>query len=107
MNVYSARRLELSCPLYFFGPNACEGEATLRDLSTGGCHGWSIIPVPLGLEIRLSIALPDDHKWPLVVNKARVRWQNGEEFGLEFLSMGAEQRDRLEQFLWQAKGPWK
>ncbi|HEY6085312.1 MAG TPA: hypothetical protein VIU63_07930 [Nitrospira sp.] len=45
--------------------------------------------------LKLWMFLPDQHEWPLVVEKAIVRWVMGQEFDLEFLSMSAPELTRI------------
>ena len=53
------RRLSLSCRLFFFGEDDFEGEATILDLSTGGCQATSLTQVQVGMVLRLSLFLHD------------------------------------------------
>ena len=88
------RRLELSCRMFFFGEDDFEGEATLVDLSTSGCRASSLVGLDRGMLLKISIFLPD-HRWPLRIEQAIVRWVDGEAFGLEFTSIRLAQRERL------------
>ncbi len=96
------RRMELSCRIFFFGEDEFEGEGRLLDISTSGCRVSSSVPVQRGALLKLSLFLPD-HKWPLRVEQAIVRWVHGQEFGLEFTSIRLAQRERLRALLMQAK----
>jgi hypothetical protein len=88
------RRIALSCRLFFFGDDEFEGEGRILDISTHGCKAASTVPMKAGTTLRLSLFLPD-HKWPLRVDQAIVRWVAGAEFGLEFATIRLAQRERL------------
>ncbi len=96
------RRLKLSCRLFFFGQDDFEGEGTVLDISTSGCRASSPVALPIGGLLRLSLFLPD-HKWPLRIDEAVVRWVNGQQFGLEFNSIRIAQRERLRALVMQTK----
>ena len=96
------RRLKLSCRLFFFGQDDFEGEGTVLDISTSGCRASSSVALQIGGVLRLSLFLPD-HKWPLRVDEAIVRWVNGQQFGLEFSSIRLAQRERLRALVMQTK----
>ena len=94
------RRLELSCRMFFFGEDDFEGEATLVDLSMGGCKVSSPIGLHTGMLLKVSIFLPD-HRWPLRVEQAIVRWVD-DAFGLEFTSIRLAQGERLRALIMNA-----
>jgi hypothetical protein len=89
-----ARRVGITCRMFFFGDQEFEGEATVRDVSTTGCSATSSIPLQVGMALRLSLFLPD-YKWPLRVEESVVQWINGKDFGLEFTDIRPAQRERL------------
>ena len=66
------RRLRLSCRLFFFGEADFEGEATILDLSTGGCQATSLTEMQVGTTFRLSLFL-HDQQWPVRIDGAMVR----------------------------------
>jgi hypothetical protein len=96
------RRLRLNCRLFFFGEDDFEGEATVLDLSTNGCQVTSLIPVQVGMTLRLSLFL-HDQKWPLRIDESMVRWINGANFGLEFTGIRPAQRERVRAIIMKAK----
>jgi hypothetical protein len=96
------RRLALSCRLFVFGEDDFETEGTLMDISTSGCRAVSTVQVHRGMIVKLSVFLPD-HRWPLRVEEAIVRWTNGQEFGVEFTSIRLAQRERLRALIMKAK----
>jgi hypothetical protein len=61
------RRLRVTCRLFFFGENDFEGEATILDLSTGGCQATSLTEVQVGMTLHLSLFL-QDQEWPLRID---------------------------------------
>ena len=95
------RRLRLSCRLFFFGEDDFEGEATLLDLSTGGCQAMSHTQVQVGTTLRLSLFL-HDQQWPVRIDRAMVRWVNGKSFGLEFAEIRSAQRERIRAIIMKA-----
>ena len=44
-----------------------------------------------------------DHKWPLRVDEAIVRWVNGQEVGIEFTSIRPAQQERLRALVMKVK----
>ena len=96
------RRLKQSCRLFFFGEDDFEGEATILDLSTGGCQATSLTEVQVGTTFRLSLFL-HDQKWPVRIDGSMVRWVNGNRFGLEFTEMRSAQRERIRGIIMKSK----
>ena len=96
------RRLSLSCRLFFFGEDDFEGEATILDLSTGGCQATSLTQVQVGMVFRLSLFL-HDQKWPVRIDGAMVRWVKGTNFCLEFTEMRPAQRERIRGIIMTSK----
>ena len=96
------RRLNLSCRLFFFGEDDFEGEATILDLSTGGCQATSLTGVQVSMSLRLSLFL-QDQQWPVRIDGAMVRWVNGNSFGLEFTDIRSAQRERIRAIIMKAK----
>jgi len=54
------------------------------------------------MELQLSLFVPN-HARPLTVDRAVVRWERGEEFGAEFLSLQPAEQERLGLFLTSLK----
>lgn len=96
------RRLNLNCRLFFFGEDDFEGEATILDLSTGGCQATSLTEVQVGMTVRLSLFL-QDQEWPVRIDEALVRWVKGASFGLEFTEIRSAQRERIRAMIMKAK----
>jgi c-di-GMP-binding flagellar brake protein YcgR len=96
------RRLSLSRRLFFFGEDEFEGEATILDLSTGGCRATSLTEVKAGAILKLSLFL-QDQPWPLRIDESIVRWVKDDTFGLEFIGIRPAQRERLRSIMMKGK----
>ncbi len=96
------RRLRLECRLFFFGEEDFEGEGLILDLSTGGCQVRSLIPVQVGMTLRLSLFIRDQ-VWPVRIGGAVVRWVKGNSFGLEFTEIRSAPRERIRWLLMHTK----
>ena len=88
------RRLRLECRLFFFGEEDFEGEGLIVDLSTRGCQARSLIPVQVGMRLRLALFIRDQ-PWPVRIEGAVVRWVLGNTFGLEFIGIRSAPRERI------------
>jgi len=75
-----------------------EGEGVVLNLSPGGCKIGSEAGVKVGDAMSLIILLPGEI-CPTAVDLALVRWGRGVHFGVEFVSMGTVEQDRLRHFL--------
>ncbi len=75
-----------------------EGEGVVLNLSPGGCKINSEAGVNVGDAMSLIILLPGELS-PTAVDLALVRWGKALCFGVEFVSMGIVEQDRLRQFL--------
>jgi c-di-GMP-binding flagellar brake protein YcgR len=97
------RRVKTSHRLFFFGENEFEGEATILDVSTGGCQATSLSEVKVGTILKLSMFL-HDQPWALRIDESIVRWVKDQTFGLEFIGIRPAQRERLRAILMKDKG---
>lgn len=79
-----------------------EGEGSVINLSIKGCQVESDAGVQVGDAMSLIILLPEDA--PTTVDLALVRWAKGQYFGVEFVSLGAAEMNRLRSFLASAAG---
>ncbi len=68
------------------------------NLSLGRCGIESDQNVQQGKQLALRIFMPEQDA-PLVVDRAQVRWTARGLFGLEFLTIGSEEEERLRRFL--------
>jgi hypothetical protein len=65
-----------------YGNNELFGQGTVLNVSHGGCQVAAIMPVTVGMPLKLWIfnAHRED---PLYVGEAQVRWTEGQQFGLQ------------------------
>ena len=75
-----------------------EGEGVILNLSPGGCKINSDACVKVGDAMSLIIFLPGETA-PTAVDLALVRWGGEACFGVEFVSMGNVEQDRLREFM--------
>ncbi len=95
------RRVELRCSLGF-SSEEIEGEAKVTNISTAGCRAESDINVAGGLEFLVLLHLPDQLP-PVRIDRAIVRWVDGNSFGLSFSLFFPSERARLREFLEKRK----
>ncbi len=91
------RRVLVKDPVWFEGKQGT-GRGTTFNLSCGGCALASNTPVDLQATMKLYLHIPSE-KSPLQVDRARVTWRAGNDFGVEFLDLSAEERERLQQYI--------
>lgn len=84
-------------PTISFNGNA-EGEGVVINLSPGGCKISSEAGVNVGDAMSLIILLPGE-VCPTTIDLALVRWGRDLHFGVEFVSMGTVELNRLRRFL--------
>lgn len=84
-------------PVSFEGA-AGVGRGTTFNLSLGGCALGSNTPFDPEATMKLYLHIPSE-KSPLQVDRARVTWRAGNDFGVEFVSLAAQERDRLQRYL--------
>lgn len=87
------RRFPLHVPV-IFGGAPCVGEGTLLNLSVMGCSIMTDQAVLCGSDVRVSLLLPG-HDSALSIELGKVKWVKGYEFGVEFVRMPLESRQRL------------
>ena len=88
------RRFPVGFRSSFSSANSISGDGTLSELSLRGCRVRSLIEVNPGTILQLRVHV-SDHESPIVVSHAIVRWYRDGSFGCEFVSLGAEEWDRL------------
>lgn len=91
------RRVLVKDPVSFEG-RLGTGRGTTFNLSAGGCALGSNTPVDLEATMKLYLHIPSE-KSPLQVDRARVTWKAGNDFGVEFLSLTELDRERLNRYL--------
>jgi len=71
-----------------------EGTGIMLDLSLGGCRIESPLTMDPGVSLELRIYVPDI-EWPLMIEAASVQWVSGPTFGLGFVRLREQERERL------------
>ena len=81
-----------------FKGRGTEGEATLVNLSEGGCavRGTKTIPNQAMLLLQIS---PPQWQQPIVIQSAAVRWVRGGDFGVEFLNIADDVKEQVRRLL--------
>lgn len=97
METQRERRLFVDCPVVFLG-NQGVGEGKLFNLSTGGGAIESTTSVQRGTVLTLRVHLPSLPQ-PIAVDQAEVTWTAGDDFGVQFLSLGTREQARLNQLI--------
>jgi PilZ domain-containing protein len=94
----NARRVTHLGRVFFLGDCGFRGLAYLQNLSTTGCQVISESPLQVGMEVQLSLVAASDQR-DILIEMAKVRWTNGDCYGLEFLGIDPLERERLRLFL--------
>lgn len=79
----------------FSSANIVTGEGNLVDLSIRGCRVMSSVDVKAGTTLQLRIKLANGEP-PIQVAQAVSRWNRGQSFGLEFVSLSPDEWARLQ-----------
>jgi len=88
-------------PLFYpviFGGAPFVGEGILTNLSLMGCSVMSDREVLCGSEVRVSVLLPNQMP-ALAIDLGTIKWVQDHEFGVEFLRLPLEARQRLNGML--------
>ena len=88
-------------PLHYpvvFGGAPFVGEGILTNLSLMGCSVLCDREVLRGSDVRVSVLLPDQTT-ALSIELGTIKWVQGEQFGVEFLRVPLEARQRLNSML--------
>lgn len=97
MEVQRERRLFVQYPVVFLG-NQRVGEGKLFNLSMSGGAIESGMAVQRGTVLTLRLHLPSLPQ-PIAVDQAEVTWTTGDDFGVQFLSLGTRDEVRLSQLI--------
>lgn len=92
-----ARRLFVEYPVDILGKQGV-GEGKLFNLSMVGGAIESTMPVQRGTLVTLRVHLPSLPQ-PIAVDQAEVVWTVGNDFGVQFLSLGTREEARLSQLI--------
>ena len=88
-------------PLFYpviFGGAPFVGEGILTNLSLMGCSVMCDREVLCGSEVRVSVLLPNQTS-ALSIDLGTIKWVQGQQFGVEFLRLPLEARQRLNRTL--------
>ena len=88
-------------PLHYpviFGGAPFVGEGILTNLSLMGCSVQCDRAVLCGSDVRVSVLLPNQ-KAALSIDLGTIKWVQGHQFGVEFLRLPFEARQRLNSTL--------
>ena len=88
-------------PLYYpviFGGAPFVSEGFLTNLSLMGCSVMCDREVLCDSHVRVSVLLPDQ-RTALSIELGTIKWVQGEQFGVEFLRVPLEARQRLNSML--------
>jgi hypothetical protein len=97
MEAQRARRLFVEYPVDFLG-NQGVGEGRLFNLSLGGGAIESRTAVQSGTVLTLRVHPPSCPQ-PIAVDQAEVVWTAGDDFGVQFISLGTREQARLSQLI--------
>lgn len=86
-------RFPLHCPV-IIGGTSFVGEGVLTNLSLMGCSVMCDRELLRGSDVRVSVLLPDQPS-ALPIDLGTVKWVQGHQFGVEFLRLPFEARQRL------------
>ena len=90
-------RSAVQLPITFKGDQIA-GEGIVFNLSLEGCAVGIDAMVKPGTYLGLRIQTPQ-YEVPIEVELAVVRWSEGQNLGIEFIRIRAEEQDRLRQFV--------
>lgn len=93
MKLRYCSRVETHFPVIFAGDEFV-GEGTVLNVSVPGCAVHSKKEVVPGSYLEMKVLVPDTSP-PLSVGLARVRWREGQRFGVEFIRMPGDDQVRL------------
>jgi hypothetical protein len=88
-------------PLFYpviFGGAPFVGEGILSNLSLMGCSVMCDREVLCGSDVRVSVLLPNQTA-ALSIDLGTIKWVQGNQFGVEFLRLPLEARQRLNRTL--------
>lgn len=75
-----------------------EQTGRLDSLWSTGCTVQTPLHLDSSSMVELRIYLPDGH-WPLRIDRARITWSHWTSFSVEFVTLSAEDQNRLEAYL--------
>jgi hypothetical protein len=75
-----------------------QGQGVAQDLSVTGCRARSPVGITKGVSVGLLIDVPR-YENPLLVDIAIIRWAKEQEFGMEFIDMAPDSKQRLQEVI--------
>lgn len=90
-------RFAVQLPVLFSGDQLSDG-GTILNVSAEGCAIMSEAVTGTGVYLKLSMQLREREE-PVKVDLAAVRWVSSKRFGVEFIKIRSEERERLKQFV--------
>lgn len=93
MKLRYSQRIGARFPVLFAG-DSYVGEGMVLNVSVPGCAISSKKPLSRGSFLEMKVWIPDTAA-PLSVGLARVRWCDGQHFGVEFIRMPGDDQIRL------------
>lgn len=95
-------RVRVEYPASFSG-TSYRAQGTVLNLSMMGCRARTTITVKKDECLGVLIDVPK-YERPLYVARAEVQWSDGQEFGMEFIHMELEDRQRLGEIVRAIEG---
>lgn len=90
-------RYQVQCPVAYV-IDGKPGQGNTFNLSRGGCAIESDVTAASGDPISLQITCPGQPT-PISVELGKIRWATRCEFGVEFMIVGGDSKERLDDFL--------
>ncbi len=90
-------RYAVRCASAFTGDEV-RGVGKVLNISRGGCALESEVTVPRGSMVSIQIFLPQENS-ATIIERARVQWTTGFEFGLEFIRVPPKSQQSLQRFI--------
>ena len=95
-------RLAVSWPVTYWNQDVLYGQGTILDISHVACRVAGIMPVAVGMVLKVRIA-PPQREYPLYVHEARVLWTQGCNYGIELRGLSSTDHRWLTKFLQNAE----
>ena len=90
-------RFAVQLPVLFSGDQLSDG-GTILNVSAEGCAITSDTVVGVGVYLQLTMQLREREE-PILVDLAAVRWASATRFGVEFIKIRPEERERMKPFV--------
>jgi len=90
-------RFAVQLPASFSGDQVSD-EGTILNVSAEGCAIISDTVVDIAVYLQLTMQLREREE-PVQVDLAAVRWVSATRFGVEFIKIRAEEKERLKKFV--------